>query len=76
MLLELGLSPQQRNGAGELPIHIAAGLWQAELVQFYLDSGVDANVRDAADRTPLWHLQKSTKSPWHIDRLERDPEFN
>ena len=54
LMLELGFSPDARNGFGEQPLHSAAYTGNAELVRLLIDAGADVDGRDARfDSTPL-----------------------
>ena len=54
LLLDLGFSPDDRNGLGEQPLHTAAYYGNAEVVRLLIDAGADLDARDARfDGTPL-----------------------
>jgi ankyrin repeat protein/ketosteroid isomerase-like protein len=54
LLLDLGFSPQARNGFGEQPLHNAAYHGNAPVVRALLDAGADVDGRDDRfDATPL-----------------------
>jgi ankyrin repeat protein len=54
LMLELGFSPEDRNGLGEQPLHTAAYLGNAEVVRLLIDAGADVDARDTRfDATPL-----------------------
>jgi ankyrin repeat protein len=54
LMLELGFSPEDRNGLGEQPLHTAAYLGNAEAVRLLIDAGADVDARDTRfDATPL-----------------------
>ena len=54
LMLDLGFSPDDRNGLGEQPLHTAAYHGNAEVVRLLLDAGADLDARDARfDGTPL-----------------------
>jgi ankyrin repeat protein len=54
LMLELGFSPEDRNGLGEQPLHTAAYLGNAEVVRLLIGAGADLDARDARfDATPL-----------------------
>jgi ankyrin repeat protein len=54
LMLDLGFSPQARNGFGEQPLHCAAYLGNAEVVQVLLEAGAEVDGRDHRfEATPL-----------------------
>ena len=54
LMLELGFSPDDRNGFGEQPLHTAAYYGNAEVVRLLIDAGADLEALDARfDGTPL-----------------------
>ena len=54
LMLDLGFSPDDRNGFGEQPLHTAAYYGNAEVVRLLIDAGADLDARDARfDGTPL-----------------------
>jgi ankyrin repeat protein len=54
LMLELGFSPDARNGSGEQPLHSAAYAGNADMVRLLIDAGADVDGRDARfDGTPL-----------------------
>jgi ankyrin repeat protein len=54
LMLDLGFSPDDRNGLGEQPLHTAAYYGNAEVVRLLIDAGADLDARDARfDGTPL-----------------------
>jgi len=54
LLLDLGFSPDDRNGFGEQALHTAAYHGNAEVVRLLIDAGADLEGRDARfDGTPL-----------------------
>lgn len=54
LMLDLGFSPDARNGSGEQPLHSAAYTGNAEMVRLLIDAGADVGGRDARfDSTPL-----------------------
>jgi ankyrin repeat protein len=54
LMLDLGFSPDARNGFGEQPLHTAAYAGNAEMVRLLIDAGADVDGRDARfDSTPL-----------------------
>ncbi len=53
-MLDLGFSPDARNGFGEQPLHSAAYAGNADMVRLLIDAGADVDGRDARfDATPL-----------------------
>jgi ankyrin repeat protein len=54
LMLDLGFSPDDRNGFGEQPLHTAAYYGNAEVVRLLIDAGADLEALDARfDGTPL-----------------------
>jgi ankyrin repeat protein len=54
LMLDLGFSPDARNGFGEQPLHSAAYAGNADMVRLLIDAGADVDGRDARfDATPL-----------------------
>ena len=54
LMLDLGFSPDDRNGFGEQPLHTAAYYGNAEVVRLLIDAGADLDAGDARfDGTPL-----------------------
>lgn len=54
LMLDLGFSPDDRNGSGEQPLHTAAYAGNAEVVRLLIDAGADLEARDAGfGGTPL-----------------------
>jgi ankyrin repeat protein len=54
LMLDLGFSPDDRNGSGEQPLHTAAYAGNAEVVRLLIDAGADLEARDARfGGTPL-----------------------
>jgi ankyrin repeat protein len=54
LMLDLGFSPEDRNGFGEQALHTAAYHGNAEVVRLLIDAGADLEARDARfDGTPL-----------------------
>jgi ankyrin repeat protein len=54
LMLELGFSPDARNGSGEQPLHSAAYAGNADMVRLLIDAGADVDGRDTRfDGTPL-----------------------
>ncbi|MHB1885449.1 MAG: ankyrin repeat domain-containing protein [Acidimicrobiales bacterium] len=54
LMLDLGFSPDARNGFGEKPLHCAAYAGNAGMVRLLIDAGADVDSRDARfDSTPL-----------------------
>jgi ankyrin repeat protein len=54
LMLDLGFSPDARNGFGEQPLHAAAYAGNADTVRLLIDAGADVEGRDARfDSTPL-----------------------
>jgi hypothetical protein len=53
-MLDLGFSPDARDGSGEQPLHAAAYAGNADMVRLLIDAGADVDGRDARfDSTPL-----------------------
>lgn len=53
LLLEKGARVNQKNCLGETPLHLAAYLGCADMVQLLLANGADSNARDRNGDTPL-----------------------
>ena len=54
LMLDLGFSPEDRNGFGEQPLHNAAYHGNAEVARLLIDAGADLDAPDARfDGTPL-----------------------
>jgi|GEM_PF-192633 len=54
LMLDLGFTPDTRNGFGEQPLHTASYAGNAEAVRLLLEAGADVNSRDDNfDGTPL-----------------------
>jgi ankyrin repeat protein len=54
LMLDLGFTPDARNGLGEQPLHTASYAGNAEAVRLLLDAGADVDARDDNfDGTPL-----------------------
>jgi ankyrin repeat protein len=54
LMLDLGFSPDARDGSGEQPLHAAAYAGNADMVRLLIDAGADVDGRDARfDSTPL-----------------------
>jgi ankyrin repeat protein len=54
VMLDLGFSPNARNGSGEQPLHSAAYAGNADMVRLLLDAGADVDGHDLRfDATPL-----------------------
>jgi len=54
LMLDLGFSPDARNGFGEQPLHDAAYVGNADMVRLLIDAGADIDGRDARfGSTPL-----------------------
>ena len=53
-MLDMGFSPDDRNGLGEQPLHAAAYNGNAEVLRLLMDAGAELDARDARfDATPL-----------------------
>ncbi|MGH9095302.1 MAG: ankyrin repeat domain-containing protein [Acidimicrobiales bacterium] len=54
LMLDLGFSPNARNGSGEQPLHAAAYAGNADTVRLLIHAGADVDGRDTRfDATPL-----------------------
>jgi ankyrin repeat protein len=54
LMLDLGFTPDARNGFGEQPLHSASYAGNADVVRLLIDAGADVHARDTRfDSTPL-----------------------
>ena len=50
--LQAGVDPNARTEDGETPLHLAAGIGDAEVMEVLLQAGADPNARDNDGRLP------------------------
>ena len=59
VLLNYGANPDEKNGNGETPLHIACKHLQSDLINLLLNYDASVNARDHEERTPLHFLLNS-----------------
>jgi len=79
-LLRKGLSPDEKNGSGQTPVHLAVKSCRdervlRELLKLFTDFGADLNAGDCAGNTPLFYAVVAPYGNLKV-LLEFKPEVN